>query len=139
MTSRDVKETLQRLIDLNSPAVSLYKDIERVEVEGDHRIRFVLSRPNLFFLHLFSCIHMSILPYDIDITSEVSGTGPYRLLDLNEDVLVLAAFDFYFEFGRSWIVLRFGICQKRLLMNANTSCQILNMESFYLISSAITV
>ncbi|OMD78226.1 ABC transporter substrate-binding protein [Paenibacillus odorifer] len=96
MTSRDVKETLQRLIDLNSPAVSLYKDIERVEVEGDHRIRFVLSRPNLFFLHLFSCIHMSILPYDIDITSEVSGTGPYRLLDLNEDVLVLAAFDFYF-------------------------------------------
>lgn len=39
---------------------------------------------------------MSILPYDIDITSEVIGTGPYRLMDLNEDVLVLAAFDFYF-------------------------------------------
>lgn len=49
MTSRDVKETFQRLIDLNSPALSLYKDIERVELEGDHRIRFELSRPNLFF------------------------------------------------------------------------------------------
>lgn len=58
MTSRDVKETLQRLIDLNSPAVNLYKDIERVEVEGDHRIRFDLSRPNLFFcicLVAFTC------------------------------------------------------------------------------------
>lgn len=96
MTSRDVKETLQRLIDLNSPALSLYKDIERVTLEGDHRIRFELSRPNLFFLHMFSCIHTSILPYDIDFANEVSGTGPYRLLDLNEDVLVLAAFDNYF-------------------------------------------
>lgn len=96
MTSRDVKETFQRLIDLNSPALSLYKDIERVEIEGDHRIRFELSRPNLFFLHMFSCIHMSILPHDVDLANEVSGTGPYRLLDLNEDVLVLAAFDYYY-------------------------------------------
>ncbi|MDH6371629.1 SgrR family transcriptional regulator [Paenibacillus sp. PastF-3] len=96
MTSRDVKETFQRLIDLNSPALSLYKDIERVEIEGDHRIRFELSRPNLFFLHMFSCIHMSILPHDVDLVKEVSGTGPYRLLDLNEDVLVLAAFDYYY-------------------------------------------
>ncbi|WP_313641250.1 ABC transporter substrate-binding protein [Paenibacillus sp.] len=96
MTSRDVKETFQRLIDLNSPALSLYKDIERVELESDHRIRFELSRPNLFFLHMFSCIHMSILPFDVDLANEVSGTGPYRLLDLNEDVLVLTAFDYYY-------------------------------------------
>lgn len=96
MTSRDVKETFQRLIDLNSPALSLYKDIERVEIEGDHKIRFELSRPNLFFLHMFSCIHMSILPHDVDLANEVSGTGPYRLLDLNEDVLILAAFDYYY-------------------------------------------
>ncbi|GGF63248.1 ABC transporter substrate-binding protein [Paenibacillus albidus] len=96
MTSRDVKETLQRLIDLNSPAIWHYRDIERAEVEGDHCIRFYLSRPNLFFLHLFSCIHMSILPYDVDIRTEIIGTGPYRVSDLNEDVLVLSAFDQYY-------------------------------------------
>lgn len=96
MTSRDVKETLQRLVDLNSPAIGLYKDIEQVVLEGDHRIRFELSRPNLFLLHMFSCIHMSILPFDVDFANEVVGTGPYRLLDFNEDVLVLAAFDYYY-------------------------------------------
>lgn len=96
MTSRDVKETLQRLIDLNSPALSLYKDVKHVELEGDYRIRFELARPNLFFLHLFSCIHMSILPYDVELAQEVSGTGPYRLLEINENVLVLAAFDNYY-------------------------------------------
>lgn len=96
MTSRDVKETLQRLIDMDNPSINLYKDIERVELEGDHRIRFELSRPSLFFLHMFSCIHMSILPYDVDFAHEVVGTGPYRLLDFNEDVLVLAAFDYYY-------------------------------------------
>ncbi|MBT2287873.1 SgrR family transcriptional regulator [Paenibacillus albidus] len=96
MTSRDVKETLQRLIDLNSPAIWHYRDIERAEVEGDHCIRFYLRRPNLFFLHLFSCIHMSILPYDVDIRTEIIGTGPYRVSDLNEDVLVLSAFDQYY-------------------------------------------
>lgn len=96
MTSRDVKETFQRLVDMNNASISLYKDIERVEVEGDHRIRFELARPNLFFLHLFSCIHMSILPFDVDSAHEVVGTGPYRLLDLNENVLVLAAFDYYY-------------------------------------------
>lgn len=39
---------------------------------------------------------MSILPHDVDLVNEVCGTGPYRLLDLNEDVLVLAAFDYYY-------------------------------------------
>lgn len=96
MTSRDVKETLQRLTDLNSPALYHYRDIAAVELEGDHRIRFELHRPNLFFLHLFSCIHMSIVPFDVDFAHGAVGTGPYQLTDLNEDVLVLTAFDYYY-------------------------------------------
>ncbi|MHA6528949.1 ABC transporter substrate-binding protein [Paenibacillus sp. BAC0078] len=96
MTSRDVKETLQRLFDLNSPAIRSYEDIEQICVEGEHCIRFHLRRPNLFFLHLFSCIYMSILPYDVDIRTELIGTGPYRISDLSEDVLVLSAFDQYY-------------------------------------------
>lgn len=98
MTSRDVKETFQRLFTLESSALWHYRDIQHVEVEGDHRIRFDLTRPNLFFLHLLSCTQMSIVPYDRDFALEPVGTGPYRLLDLNEDVLVLAAFDDYYGF-----------------------------------------
>jgi MarR-like DNA-binding transcriptional regulator SgrR of sgrS sRNA len=96
MTSRDVKATLQRLIDLNSPAISHFADICHVELESDYRIRFDLVRPNLFFLHLFSSIYMSILPYEIDFAQDPVGTGPYRVLDLNEDVLVLGAYDLYY-------------------------------------------
>lgn len=96
MTSKDVKETLQRLIDLKSPALWHYQDIARTEIQGDYCIRFFLKRPNHFFLHLFSCIHMSIIPYDVDVSVKMIGTGPYRIRTINEDVLVLAAFDHYF-------------------------------------------
>lgn len=40
---------------------------------------------------------MSILPFDADNDQEPLGTGPYRLMNLNEDVLVLAAFDDYYS------------------------------------------
>ncbi|WP_342435668.1 ABC transporter substrate-binding protein [Paenibacillus sp. FSL L8-0436] len=97
MISRDVKSTLQRLVELDSSALWHFRGIEEVELEGDHRIRFNLSSPNLFFLHLLSSIHMSILPFDADNDQELLGTGPYRLMNLNEDVLVLAAFDDYYS------------------------------------------
>ncbi|WNS45045.1 ABC transporter substrate-binding protein [Paenibacillus sp. MMS20-IR301] len=96
MTSRDVKETLQRHITLNSPAMSHFQDIQHVELESDYRIRFDLCRPNLFFLHLFSSIYMSILPYDVDFAVNPVGTGPYLVLDHSESVLVLGAFDLYY-------------------------------------------
>lgn len=97
MTSKDVKETVQRLFDLQSPALPHFRDITRIELEGDHRIRFDLSAPNLFFLHVLSSVYMSVLPCDKDFAVEPLGSGPYRLLNMNKDVLVLAAFDDYYS------------------------------------------
>ena len=96
LTSRDVKDTYQRLLNLNSPALCHYQDIKNVELQGDYRIRYDLHRSNQFFLHLFSCVHMSILPYDVDFSQEAIGTGPYRLQNLSDKALVLCAFDYYF-------------------------------------------
>ncbi|WP_017688707.1 ABC transporter substrate-binding protein [Paenibacillus sp. PAMC 26794] len=96
MTSQDVQATLQRLIDVHSPSIWLYRDIERAEVAGDYCIKFVLHRPNRFFLHLFSCIRMTILPYDYNVANTLIGTGPFQISELNEDVLELAAFDAYY-------------------------------------------
>ncbi|MFS0856416.1 MULTISPECIES: ABC transporter substrate-binding protein [Paenibacillus] len=96
MTSRDVKATLQRIQDLDSPMSWHYRDVERVEADGDYCIRFYLSRPNRFFLHLFSCIPMTILPYDVDVSKKLIGTGPFQIIEMNEDVLVLSAFDGYY-------------------------------------------
>lgn len=82
---------------------------------------------------------MSILPYDIDITSEVIGTGPYRLMDLNEDVLVLAAFDFYF--GIRPLLDRVEIWYLPKEASNERQYQLPDPEhgELYLISSAITV
>lgn len=96
MTAQDVQATLQRLRDVDSPSIWLYRDIERAEVAGDYCIRFVLRRPNRFFLHLFSCIRMTILPFDVDITKQLVGTGPFQITELNEDALKLGAFDAYY-------------------------------------------
>ncbi|ETT48301.1 ABC transporter substrate-binding protein [Paenibacillus sp. FSL P4-0338] len=96
MTSRDVKETLQRLIGLKSPAICHFEDIKHVELEGDYVIRFDLVQPNFFFLHLFSSIYMSIVPYDVDFAAHPVGTGPYQVVDLSQDVLVLSAYDLYY-------------------------------------------
>lgn len=96
MTSQDVKYTFQRLLDLNSPTLRSYKDIEQVEVKGDYCIQFKLTTPNLFFLHVLSSVHMSILPSDIDINKGLIGTGPFRISALNKDMLVLRAFEQYY-------------------------------------------
>lgn len=96
MTSRDVKATLDRLNSLCSPAACHFKDIMHVELESDYRIRFDLQQPNRFFLHMFSSIYMSILPYDADFAQHPVGTGPYQVLDLSKDVLVMGAFDLYY-------------------------------------------
>lgn len=97
MTARDIKGTLQRLKEQESPALWHFRDIVGVELLGDHRIRFDLSRPNRFFLHLMSSIYMSILPCDVEFTAENPlGTGPYRVMNLSDDVLMLAAFDDYY-------------------------------------------
>lgn len=97
MTSRDVKYTLQRLKDLDSPAIWHFRDVAGIELLGDHRIRFDLSRPNRFFLHALSSIYMSVLPYDLEFNPLTpSGTGPYRVSRLSGEVLELAAFDDYY-------------------------------------------
>ncbi|WP_151736355.1 ABC transporter substrate-binding protein [Paenibacillus tengchongensis] len=98
LTSRDVKETYLRLRDRNSPAIDHFKDVKQVEILGEHRIRFDLERPNVFFLHTLSSVYMSILPYDSDPEARLVGTGPYRLAELSEDGLVLAAFDDYYGY-----------------------------------------
>lgn len=96
LTSKDVLYTWQRLVELNSSAMWHFQGITEVELLGDHRVRFHLSSPSRFFLHTMSSIHMSILPFDDELVRIPKGSGPYRLLNMNEDVLVLAAFDDYY-------------------------------------------
>ncbi|OBZ18090.1 hypothetical protein A8L34_00425 [Bacillus sp. FJAT-27264] len=96
MTAKDVIASLERLRNLHSPSLWFYHDIISAEMQGEYCVHFHLSRPNLFILHLFSNIHMSIVPYDLNFSTAFVGTGPYRVKELNENVLVLEAFDQYY-------------------------------------------
>lgn len=114
MTAQDVKFTIQRLLDVNSSVMESFKDIEEIVVKGERCVQFQLQRPNLFFLHLLSSVNTSILPYDIEMSSEMNvddgthseanpdfsgeliGTGPFRVHELNQDVLILHAYEQYY-------------------------------------------
>ncbi|AKG34996.1 ABC transporter substrate-binding protein [Paenibacillus durus] len=96
LTAGDVKYTLERLFQVDSPSLWQYRDIEEVRTEGDYTICFCLSRPNLFFLHVAGSLYMSILPGDVSFSGIPVGTGPFRVANLNEDVLTLTAFDDYY-------------------------------------------
>ncbi|MCK6073624.1 ABC transporter substrate-binding protein [Paenibacillus silvae] len=96
MTSQDVQASLNRLFEINCSSLWLYRDIERAETVGDYAIRFVLKQTNRFFLHLFSCIRMTVLPADYDSNKTLVGTGPFQITEMSEEVIKLTAFDSYY-------------------------------------------
>ncbi|MEJ8548496.1 ABC transporter substrate-binding protein [Brevibacillus borstelensis] len=103
MTSRDVLHTLQRIWEVRSPSRWQYEDIERAEPVSDYAVTFHLRRPNRFFLHFFSSVTMSVLPWDVEFSERaIVGTGPFRMASCTDQVLVLEAFDDYFR-ERAWL------------------------------------
>lgn len=95
MTAQDVKFTIQRLLEVNSSVMESFKDIQDIVVKGERVVQFQLQRPNLFFLHLLSSVNASILPYDIEL-NKLIGTGPFRVHELNQEVLILHAYEQYY-------------------------------------------
>ncbi len=97
LTSKDVRYTLERLQEVNSPSRWQYREIERVEIESDHVISFSLRRPNRMFLHFFGSFYMSILPYDVEYSERTMiGTGPFRISEFTDQAIVLEAHEDYF-------------------------------------------
>ena len=97
MTAYDVQASLKRLFETHCSSLWLYRDIKQTEVNGDYCIRFILHRANVF-LHLFSCIRMTVLPSNHDPNKPLVGTGPFQVTEMNEDVIKLMAFDSYYGF-----------------------------------------
>lgn len=97
-TAKDVMFTLQRLIELRSPSRWQYEQIKRTELVSDHVITFYLKQPNRLFLHFFGSFYMTILPHDVDFSEQgIIGTGPFRMTEFTEQVLIMEAFDDHFR------------------------------------------
>lgn len=105
LTAHDVAYTLQRLLD---PAVSeryahLMLDVRDIRVIKDTVLQIELSRPNYSFLHFLSTEAVSIVPRDVIQEQGAAafsrfpvGTGPFRLTEHHDAMIVLEAFDDYF-------------------------------------------
>lgn len=98
LTSKDVLYTLQRLRDVYSPSRWQYEEIEGIEIPSDHVISFYLRQSNRLFLHFFGSFYMSILPHDVEFSEKaIIGTGPFRMAEFTDQVLVLEAYEDYFR------------------------------------------
>ncbi|MFB0846372.1 ABC transporter substrate-binding protein [Paenibacillus oleatilyticus] len=105
MTSEDVKYSIERhsCKELGSPFRWLFADVERIETIGSYAIRIHLRRPNPLFLHHLSYDRTSIVPQDA--VTELGeafrrmpvGTGPFRVVQHDDNMLVLEAFPRYFD------------------------------------------
>ncbi|GGA25407.1 ABC transporter substrate-binding protein [Paenibacillus physcomitrellae] len=98
LTARDVKFTVERLETIGSPGLWAFKELERIEIHGDHALSFVFRRPNRFMLHLAGSFPMSIVPEGSEPEERLIGTGPFRIGSLTPDSLQLHAFDDYYGY-----------------------------------------
>lgn len=104
LEAEDVQFTFERILSsMDNPCKALFGSIQRVETFDDLTVRFVLNAPNFMFPDLMSSINASILPRDVEISPlHPIGTGPYRLVRNDPNILVLEVFSSYFQ-GRAFI------------------------------------
>ncbi|MDP4097309.1 ABC transporter substrate-binding protein [Paenibacillus sp. P96] len=98
LAAEDVVFTFNRLRGHHSPALWQFADVECVEARGRWTVIFYLRRPNTFFLHSVASVHMSILPVGTNLNEHpVIGTGPFRIAEQTEHLIVLEAFSDHFR------------------------------------------
>ncbi|MFB5673844.1 ABC transporter substrate-binding protein [Paenibacillus terreus] len=98
LSAEDVVFTFNRLRELHSPALWQFADVERVDACGRWTVVFYMRKPNTFLLHSLASIHMSILPVGTSLNEHpVIGTGPFRIAEQTEHLIVLEAFSDHFR------------------------------------------
>lgn len=97
LTSEDVRYTFERFFDADSPSKWLVQEIQSIECPTPHKVIFNLKNPNPFFVRYLSSKNLTILPSDIEFNeNKWIGTGAFQLKEMNENKIVVEAFDFYF-------------------------------------------
>ncbi|MFB5762065.1 ABC transporter substrate-binding protein [Paenibacillus medicaginis] len=98
LAAEDVVFTFNRLQGQRSPALWQFADVKRVEACGRWTVVFYMRKPNTFLLHSIASIHMSILPVGTNLNEHpVIGTGPFRVAEQTEHLIVLEAFSDHFR------------------------------------------
>ena len=102
LTSRDVRHTIQSLLDgsIVSPKTSTYRVIERIETPDEQTVVFHLREPNAAFLWNLTNGGIGIVPEGAGGNSQRHpiGTGPFRFVAYaHEEEVILEANRDYFR------------------------------------------
>ena len=92
-TARDVQATFMYPVENNLANSASFQPIERVEILGDHEVKFYMSEPFGAFLSLASTwgvVYHALVEGGPDVmATQIIGTGPYMLEENVPDVRVL--------------------------------------------------
>ena len=94
LTAKDIVWTFNRLSDPQAefPTSDLYRNIQKIEANGDFEVVFELTEPNPFFLYDLSDNHALILKSNSEDPGQFNGTGPFIVEEYNpEDRIMLVA------------------------------------------------
>jgi MarR-like DNA-binding transcriptional regulator SgrR of sgrS sRNA len=108
LTAKDVVYSLGRLMRTSKRTLYSYifKEIQRVTALNPSTVQITLKQPNELFLPFLCTSRAAIVPRDLEGMDETSfgrrpvGTGPFKVVDMNEDTCVLEVFPYYFQ-GRA--------------------------------------
>ncbi|MFD0693192.1 ABC transporter substrate-binding protein [Paenibacillus sp. GCM10027628] len=105
LMAHDVVFSIQRL--RSSPDLYetswMFQDIEQLEILDQRTVKVRLKEPNYLFLRFLCASASSIVPEDIvrkadiDFAKAPIGTGPFRLVRLDDGICVLEAFPQHFR------------------------------------------
>ncbi|WP_379153482.1 ABC transporter substrate-binding protein [Paenibacillus sp. sgz5001063] len=108
LSAEDVVYTLQRLLQSSQRTLysSIFKEISRVEALNAATVRMILRNPNELFLPFLCTSRAAVVPREPESATasafgrRPAGTGPFKLVEMNEDLCVLEVFPYYFQ-GRA--------------------------------------
>ncbi|MDT0091269.1 SgrR family transcriptional regulator [Listeria marthii] len=97
LDSEDVKYSLLRSMPKKSVSAWQLQDIKTINCLNKFTLSIHLKKPEPFFIRYLCTANMAILPRDV-IFDEYKwiSTGPFRIVERNDERLVLEAFDGYF-------------------------------------------
>ncbi|MBC2330059.1 SgrR family transcriptional regulator [Listeria swaminathanii] len=97
LDSEDVKFSLLRSMQTKSVSAWQLQDIKTIQCLNKFTLSIRLKKADPFFIRYLSTANMAILPRDV-IFDEYKwiSTGPFRVVERNDERFVLEAFDGYF-------------------------------------------
>jgi peptide/nickel transport system substrate-binding protein len=108
-TSKDVAFTFERLFDpeLGAPNAVFFQAVDKVEPQGDHKVRITLKGPwGSFLADLAGALEIvnEKAVTSLDPRLEPVGTGPYRFAEwVKDDHITLERFDQYYDAERPYL------------------------------------